>query len=70
MLYRRMSCRGKSVTLVRLELERLYEQRSAVEAAIRELEMRRSVGSGLEAPQSHSSLEHSVNGFGESCSVF
>jgi len=33
------SCRGRGSTLLKIELERLYAQRSAVDAAIRELEM-------------------------------
>lgn len=35
----RTSCRGKGSALLRIELERLYAERSAVNAAIRELEL-------------------------------
>ncbi len=34
----RSSCRGKTVFLLRTELERLYAQRSAIDAAISELQ--------------------------------
>ena len=37
------SCRNKGFTVVRIELEQLYAKRSAVDAAIQELELRQLV---------------------------
>jgi hypothetical protein len=39
MRYLRSSCQGRSANLVRLELEHLYAQRSALDAAIRALQV-------------------------------
>ena len=39
MRYLRSSCQGRSVNLARLELEHLYAQRSALDAAIRALQV-------------------------------
>lgn len=58
MPYRRMSCGRKSSTLVLLELQRLYAQRSAVEAAIRELESQQhSIAPNSESMQPAGNLE-------------
>ncbi len=60
MSHGRTSCRGKGDTLVRGELERLYAQRSVINAVIRELELRQiSLSSASEAPQPNSGLEFS-----------
>ncbi|MBV9778741.1 MAG: hypothetical protein JOY62_02105 [Acidobacteriaceae bacterium] len=40
----RTSCRSRGYAVLRLTLEELYAQRSAVEAAIHELELRRTPG--------------------------
>jgi len=40
MPHTKTSCREKASRLVRLQLEQLYARRSAVDAAIQELEMR------------------------------
>ena len=44
------SCLGKTSTMVRVELERLYAQRSAVDAAIQELELRQVTVSSSSEP--------------------
>jgi hypothetical protein len=40
MPHRKTSCLSKKWTILRVELERLYAQRSAINAAIHELELR------------------------------
>ena len=40
MPHSKTSCRSKGFTVARIELEQLYAKRSAVDAAIRELELR------------------------------
>jgi hypothetical protein len=52
------SCLGKASTIVRVELERLYAQRSAVNAAIRDLELRQvTVAASSEPPLQKQSAE-------------
>ena len=41
MAHGKTSCRNKRLTLLRIELAQLYAQRTAVDAAIQELEVRR-----------------------------
>ena len=56
------SCLRKRSTVLRVQLEQLYAQRSAVDAAIEELELRRvTVSSSTESSLQKQSAEFSKN---------
>jgi len=61
MPYRRTSCGRKSSVLVKVELARLYAQRTAVEDAIRELESRRHSIASKTVPPQPSELAFTTN---------
>jgi hypothetical protein len=50
MSHLRSSCQGRSVNLLQVELEHLYAQRSAIDAAIRALQIVRSFPSPHREP--------------------
>lgn len=62
MAHGKTSCLHKRSPVLRVELEQLYAQRSAVDAAIEELELRQvTVSSNSESSQQKQSTEFSQN---------
>jgi hypothetical protein len=63
MPHSKTSCRTKGSAILRVELEQLYARRSAVEAAIQELELRQlslNVGSETSLPKQKSEFTSNI----------